>query len=160
MWFFITIEHGKYKGAIDEKTAKKDYQSKEVSETISVLENNDFSWISNLGYVLYSTGKKLKTSLLFAVKIVLEENLKDSENIIWPSLKHDNEIPVIDCYYLPPAVHLDVSHAKAYSFPYKYHRNRSASCLGERFWTSFILAWKNTEWFIVLTSSKFEPLRC
>ena len=41
------------------------------------------------------------TKKIVATKIVLEENLKVSEKIIWLSLKHENVIPVIDCYCLP-----------------------------------------------------------
>ena len=90
--------------ATDEKRAKQEYRSKVVSETICVLENNNFSWISNLGHGTYGTVIEMEnrsTKKIMAAKIVMEQNLKASERVIWPSLRHDNVIPVTDCYYLP-----------------------------------------------------------
>ena len=89
--------------AIDEKTAQKDYRSKVISETIFFLQINDYSWLSNLGYDTYNTVIEIEnesTKNIIAAKIMLEENLKISEKIIWPSLKHDNVIPFIGCYFL------------------------------------------------------------
>ena len=76
--------------------AKSDYRSKVVSESIFILENNNFSWISNLGRGTYGTVIEIEntsTKKIVAAKIVLQENLKESERVIWPSLKHNNVIP-------------------------------------------------------------------
>ena len=88
---------------MDEKAAKKDYRFKVVSKTIFALENNGFTWISNLGYGTNATVVEIQntsTKKIVGAKIILDENLKVLKKN-WPSLKHKNVIPVHDCYYLP-----------------------------------------------------------
>ena len=86
------------------KKAKSDYRSKVVKETIFILENNNFSWISNLGSGTYGNVIEIEntsTKKIAAAKIILQQNVTESEKVIWPSLKHNNVIPVTDCYHLP-----------------------------------------------------------
>ena len=49
---------------------------------------------------MIATEKKY-TKKILAAKIILEQNLNVSVNKIWPLLKHNSVIPVVNCYYLP-----------------------------------------------------------
>lgn len=87
-----------------EEEKKEQIRTNAIMRTIFILEKNNYQWIRNLGYGTFGTVVELKhrsTQKVLAAKIVLEEMLTYPEVELWPSLSHDNVVPVINCRHIP-----------------------------------------------------------
>lgn len=89
---------------MDEKQKNEQHRHNAIRRTILILEKNDYDWISNLGIGSFGAVVELKnrsSQQVIAAKIVLQELITYSEVELWPSLSHDNVVPVIGCRHVP-----------------------------------------------------------
>lgn len=101
----------KYRGGvIDAKTYEK------MIEIIFYLEEKSYTFLEELGFGSFGSVVKMKHSgnEERAVKIVSKDHVSQGETELWPTLDHDNILPLLSCEY--------VYFANSYIFVTRVHR--------------------------------------